>query len=166
MEERRKARIGTVNGLAVLAGGTAIAAVAGGAHSVFATILHALLTLGLAHSLIVEIKRQARRRSAVGWHRHDTVNSVLLAVWAELALAGGLLLDVSRPMRGVSLALAIAYASACAYLVVERRRAIAARTRPTAFVASVAEQNMLATANATTLEIPANAAVREHASHH
>jgi hypothetical protein len=164
VEERRSARIGTVSGLAVLAGGTAVAAVAGGTHSVFATILHALLTLGLGHSLIVEIKRQARRRSPAGWHRHDTINSVLLAVWAEMSLAGGFLLDLSGPLRAVTFALAGAYALACAYFVIERRRAIAARTRAAAFEASVAEQNMLATANATT--ISANAGVREHAEQH
>jgi hypothetical protein len=162
VEERRSARIGTVSGLAVLAGATAVAAVAGGAHSAFATALHALLTLGLSHSLIVEIKRQARRRSTTGWHRHDTINSVLLAVWAETALAGGLLLDVSGALRAVSFALAAAYALACAYFVVERRRAVADHVRSAASVASVAEQNVLATANAT----PANATVREHADQH
>jgi hypothetical protein len=141
VEERRSARVGTVSGLALLAGGTAIAAVAGGAHSAFATALLGVLTMGLGHSLIVEIKRQARRRSAAGWHRYDTVNAVLLGLWAETALAGGLLLDGSGQVRAVGVALALAYALACGYFVVERRRAIADLARSAPFVASVAEQN-------------------------
>ena len=126
MEERRKARIGTVSGLALLAGGTAVAAVAGGAHSVFATILLGLLALGMGHSLLVEIRRQARRRSPGGWAREDTANAVLLACWAEAALI--LTILEARPVRAVGVALATAYAGSCGYFVTERRRTIAAQS--------------------------------------
>ncbi len=162
VEERRSARVGTVSGLALLAGGTAIAAVAGGVHSAFATALLGVLTLGLGHSLIVEIRRQARRRSA-GWHRNDTVNAVLLGLWAETALAGGLLLDGSGQVRVVGVALALAYALACGYFVVERRRAIADLARSAPLVASVAEQNLQARTTSTTDGLPAGVPIREHA---
>src|SRR4051812_32892153 len=82
VEERRGARVGTVSGLALLAGGTAVAGVAGGAHSIFATILLGLLALVMGHALLVEIRRQARRRSP-RWARQDTINAVLLGCWAE-----------------------------------------------------------------------------------
>ena len=123
MEERRIARVGTVSGLALLAGGTAVAAVAGGTHSVFATLLLGLLTLGLGHSLVVEIRRQARRMSP-GWSRHDTVNAVLLGTWAEAALI--MTIIEARPGldRAVGLALALGYAAGCGLFVTERRRAM------------------------------------------
>ena len=126
MEERRSARIGTVSGLALLAGGTAVAAVAGGAHSIFATILLGLLALGMSHSLLVEIRRQARRWSPGGWRRADTVNMALLACWAEAALVLGI---EAGPVavRLVGGALAAGYAASCGYFVTERRRSIAAR---------------------------------------
>src|SRR3982750_2340886 len=89
--ERRAARVGTVSGLALLAGGTAVAAVAGGAHSIFATILLSMLAVGMGHALLTEIQRQARRQSIGGWARQDTVNTVLLASWAGGALIGTLL---------------------------------------------------------------------------
>ena len=126
MEERRNAGIGTVNGLALLAGGTAVAAVADGAHSVFATILLGLLTIGLGHSLLVEIRRQARRQSAGGWARHDTVNAVLLGVWAEIALLTTIIETGTPAVRTISLALSLGYAGCSGYFVTERRRAIAA----------------------------------------
>jgi len=126
VEERRSARIGTVSGLALLAGGTAVAAVAGGAHSIFATILLGLLALGMGHALLVEIRRQARRRIAGGWCRADTVNMVLLACWAEVALV--LTIEAGPiALRLVGVALAGGYTASCGYFVTERRRSIAAR---------------------------------------
>ena len=126
MEERRRARIGTVSGLALLAGGTAVAAVTGGAHSVFATLLLGMLTLGMAHALLDEIRRQARRRSDPGWAVHDTVNTALLATWAVAALSAAGLPVIPAAVRVVSLSLSLGYALCCAYFVVERRRTIAA----------------------------------------
>ena len=126
MEERRKARVGTVSGLALLAGGTAIAAVAGGGHSIFATILLGLLALGMGHSLLVEIRRQARRRTP-GWARQDTVNTALLGCWAEAALIFAVVGAGPAPVRAVEAALALGYVGSCAYFVTERRRAIAAQ---------------------------------------
>jgi hypothetical protein len=131
VEERRSARIGTVSGLALLAGGTAVIAVTEGAHSPFAAVLLGLLTVCLGHSLIVEIRRQAGRRSAGGWARHDTINAVLLGVWAETALIITLVGARPASVRAVGLALALGYAGACGYFVTERRRAVA-RMRPTA----------------------------------
>jgi len=124
VEERRSARVGTVSGLALLAGGTAVAAVAGGAHSVFATVLLGLLTLGLGHALLTEIKRQAGRRGG-GWAVPDSVNTVLLASWAGGALALTLAPVAPVAVRGVAALLAVGYALSCAYFVHERRRAIA-----------------------------------------
>ena len=126
MEERRGARIGTVSGLALLAGGTAVAAVAGGAHSIFATVLLGLLTAGLGHALGVEIQRQARRGSAGGWAREDTINAVLLGSWAEFALITALIFTHSWPVRAVGLGLALTYGGCCAYFVTTRRRTVAA----------------------------------------
>ncbi|NMO56804.1 hypothetical protein HH310_37230 [Actinoplanes sp. TBRC 11911] len=127
MEERRQARIGTVSGLALLAGGTAVAAVAGGAHTIFATLLLGLLTLGLVHALVVEIGRQALRRSAGGWARHDTINAVLLGAWSEIALFMAILGPGSLALRAVGLILSLAYASSCVYFVTKRRRAVASQ---------------------------------------
>jgi hypothetical protein len=139
VEERRGARIGTVSGLALLAGGTAIAAVAGGTHSIFATVLLSMLTVGMAHALIVEIRRQARR-SSPGWATHDTVNTVLLASWAAGALTGTVLAVAPPLVQAVGLILTLGYAVSCAYFVVERRRTLnavveapdSARTAPDA----------------------------------
>ncbi|MGK5679935.1 hypothetical protein [Actinoplanes sp. URMC 104] len=115
--------MGTVSGLALLAGGTAMAASVGGDHrSVSATLLLGTLTLALGHSLLDEIKRQARRAS-MGWTRGDTINAVLLGVWAEAALLLSILVLDSLPTRAVGLALAVAYTACCAYFVTERRRA-------------------------------------------
>jgi hypothetical protein len=127
VEERRQARIGTVSGLALLASGTAVAAVAGGAHTIFATLLLGLLTLGLGHSLVVEIRRQALRHSAGGWARHDTVNAVLLGLWSEIALITAILGPGSATLRALGLFLSLAYASSCAYFVTKRRRAVASQ---------------------------------------
>jgi hypothetical protein len=127
VEERRSAPIGTTSGLALLVGGTAAAAVAGGRHSVFATFLLGLLALVLSHSLYVEIRRQAHRRTPGGWSRHDTVNTILLAIWAETALVATILTgNAAAPVRTVGLALTLAYAASCGYFVTQRRRAIAA----------------------------------------
>jgi hypothetical protein len=125
VEERRSARIGTVSGLALLAGGTAVAAVAGGAHSVFATILLGLLAVGMGHSLLVEIRRQAHRRTS-RWVRADTVNAVLLACWAEAAMILTILEAGPTSVRAVGGVLAAAYTASCVYFVTERRRTIAA----------------------------------------
>jgi hypothetical protein len=123
VEERRAARIGTVSGLALLAGGTAVAAVAGGSHSVFATILLGLLTLGMGHALLDEIQRQARRRVGV-WCAHDTANTVLLGSWSGVALITSVLAITPATVRTVGLALSLGYAMSCAYFVIERRRTI------------------------------------------
>jgi hypothetical protein len=127
VRERRSARVGTVSGLALLAGGTAVAAVAGGAHSVFATILLGLLAIGMGHSLLVEIRRQARRWAPCGWARVDTVNAVLLACWAEAAMILTILEAGPAPVRVVGGVLSAAYAGSCVYFVTERRRTIAGR---------------------------------------
>jgi hypothetical protein len=124
VEERRSARVGTVSGLALLAGGTAVATVAGGAHSVFATILLGMLATGMGHALLDEIRRQARRRSVRGWATQDTVNTALLAGWAAGALIGTVLVVAPPSVRAVGLGLALGYALSCAYFVVERRRTI------------------------------------------
>jgi hypothetical protein len=125
VKERRSARIGTVSGLALLAGGTAVAAVAGGAHSIFATILLGLLAIGMGHSLLVEIRRQAHRHTPGGWGRADTVNAVLLGCWAEAALILTIVDAGTVPVRAVGALLAAGYAGCCVYFVTERRRALA-----------------------------------------
>jgi hypothetical protein len=125
VEERRRARIGTVSGLALLAGGTAVAAVAGGRHSIFATILLGLLAVGMGHALLDEIRRQARRRTAGGWAVQDTVNTALLATWAAGALAASVLIGCPALVRAVGVALSLAYAAIGTYFVRERRRSIA-----------------------------------------
>ncbi len=124
MEERRAGRIGTVSGLALLTGSTAVATVTGGAHSFFATGMLGLLALGMAHALLDEIRRQARRQSARGWSRHDTVNTVLLGIWSAGTLAAALPPGTPGAIRAVGLTLALGYALSCVYFVVERRRAI------------------------------------------
>jgi hypothetical protein len=126
VEERRSARIGTVSGLALLTGGTAIAAVAGGAHSIFATVLLGMLAVGMGHALFEEIRRQARRQSPGGWAARDTINTVLLASWSAVALITTVLAAGPTPVRAVGLSLSLGYATSCGYFVVHRRRAIAA----------------------------------------
>jgi hypothetical protein len=125
VRERRSARIGTVSGLALLVGGTAVAAVAGGAHSIFATLLLGLLAVGMGHALLDEIRRQARRESPGGWANHDTINAALLATWAIGALIATVLAVHPTTVRAVGLTLSLAYAVSCAHFVLERRRAIA-----------------------------------------
>jgi len=127
--ERRSARVGTVSGLALLAGGTAIAAVAGGAHSIFATILLGMLTVGMGHALLEEIRRQARR-SMAGWAARDTINAVLLAAWAAGALITTVLAVTPASVRVVGLGLSLGYALSCAYFVLERRRTLTATPPP------------------------------------
>lgn len=124
MEERRSARVGTVSGLALLAGGTAVAAVAGGTHSVFATVLLGMLAVCMTHALLTEIRRQARRRTLGGWAVQDTINTVLLASWAVGALTATLLPVTPIMVRAVGALLTFGYAVSCAYFVRERRRAI------------------------------------------
>jgi hypothetical protein len=124
VEERRGARTGTVSGLALLAGGTAVAAVAGGAHSVFATVLLGMLATGMGHALLEETRRQARRRSAGGWARQDTVNAALLAAWSAGALTATILAAASPQVRAVGAGLTIGYAAICGHFVVERCRSI------------------------------------------
>ena len=104
-----------------------MAAAGEGTASLAATGLLGLLTVGLGHSLIVEIKRQARRESG-GWSREDTVNTVLLGTWAEGALIAAIQQVGPPAVQAVALALALAYAVCCGYFVTERRRAIAAAT--------------------------------------
>jgi hypothetical protein len=124
VEERRAARIGTLSGLALLAGGTALVAATGGAHSVFAAALLWLLALGMAHALLDEINRQARRRSAGGWARPDTVNAVLLGCWSAAALTVAALVPAPTSVRVVGLVLSAGYALSCGYFVVARRRTV------------------------------------------
>lgn len=123
MKDRRGGHIGTISGLALLTGATGLAAVAGGRHSIFATLLLGLLSLGMAHSLFVEIRRQARRRAA--WTRHDTVNTVVLAAYGEIALLITIVAGNPEPLQAVGPLLSLAYAASCALFVTERRRAIA-----------------------------------------
>ena len=125
MEERRSARIGTVSGLALLAGATAVAATAGGAHSIFATFLLGLLALGMCHSLFVEIRRQARRRIR-RLEPPGHVNAVLLAGWA--GRADGDVLP-GRSAAGGRRRPRLGYATSCGYFVPERRRTIALARR-------------------------------------
>jgi hypothetical protein len=124
VKERRGGHIGTISGLALLTGATALAAVAGGRHSIFATLLLGLLSLGMGHSLFVEIRRQAHRRAS--WSRHDTVNTVILAAYGEAALLITILTGGPEPVRTVGPILSVTYAAACALFVTGRHRAIAA----------------------------------------
>ena len=130
MEERRTARIGTVGGLALLTGGTAVVAAAEAARSVFATLLLGMLTIGMAHALLDEIRRQARRRSTPGWAVSDTVNTALLATWAAGAVGAAALAVVPAAVRVTGLVLALGYALSCASFILERRRTIAAMVPP------------------------------------
>jgi hypothetical protein len=138
VEERRAARIGTVGGLALLVGGTAVAAVAGGAHSIFATILLGMLAVGMGHALVEEIWRQARRGSP-GWAGHDTINTVLLATLSVGTLIGTVLAVHPLSVRIVGLTLSLGYALSCAHFVVERRRTIAQPTEPDQPIAAPAQ---------------------------
>ncbi|MEU4214288.1 hypothetical protein [Actinoplanes sp. NPDC026623] len=117
--------MGTVSGLALLAGGTAVAAVTGG-NTVFSSALLGMLAAGLSHALLTEIRRQARRRSPGGWAVQDTVNAVLLACLAVGALIATVLVMTPSTARAVGLTLTIGYAASSAYFVRERRRAITA----------------------------------------
>ncbi|MEU4621150.1 hypothetical protein AB0G04_14365 [Actinoplanes sp. NPDC023801] len=117
--------MGTISGLALMTGATALVAVSGGHHSVFAVLLLGFLAMVMAHALVVEIQRQARRRSQISWHRTDTVNTVLLACWTLIAAATTTAPFTPPPVRTLGLLLAAGYAAACVYFVVERRRAVA-----------------------------------------
>jgi hypothetical protein len=128
VKERRGGHIGTISGLALLTGATGLSAVAGGRHSVFATVLLGLLSLGMAHSLFVEIRRQASRHAP--WTRHDTINTVLLAAYGEAALLITLIKPNPEPLRAVGPILCLTYALATALFITTRRRALAALPRP------------------------------------
>ncbi|GAA1584543.1 hypothetical protein GCM10009828_005950 [Actinoplanes couchii] len=84
----------------------------------------------MAHALVVEIQRQARRMSQTVWYRTDTANTVLLGCWAILAAAITNVSIVSLQVRALTAILAIGYAAACTYFVVERRRAVAEPFQP------------------------------------
>lgn len=129
ISERRKARVGTVSGLALMTGATAMVAVSGGHHSVFATILLALLALGMAHAFTVEIQRQAHRRTG-SWGRGDLINTVLLASWAVASLTIAALPYPPVSVRVLGLLLTFSYVAAAAYFVAERHHAIATPRRP------------------------------------
>lgn len=131
MEERRAARVGTVGGLALLTGGTAIGSVVG-THSSLTTAALGLLAIGMAHALLDEIRRQAQRASAGGWATEDTVNAVLLSVWSAGALVVTVLTVAPPPVRAVAGALSLGYAVVCGYFVQQRRRAVAERPVPAA----------------------------------
>jgi hypothetical protein len=107
-----------------MTGATALVAVSGGHHSIFAVLLLGLLAMVMAHALVVEIQRQARRRSQVRWYRTDTVNTILLACWTLIAAATSTAPFTPLPVRAVGALLAVGYAGACVYFVVERRRAV------------------------------------------
>ncbi len=124
MEERRKARVGTVGGLALLTGGTAVAAVADDVHSISASVTLGLLAAGMAHALLDEIRRQATRGPAGGWVVQDTVNAGLLGGWAIAALVVTVLHPGSVQLRVVGGALTVGYAAVCTYFVWLRRRAV------------------------------------------
>lgn len=128
--------MGTVSGLALLAGGTAVAAVAGGTHSIFSSLLLGMLAVGMGHALLTEIRRQARRRSVGGWAVQDTVNAVLLASWATGALTATVLAVAPAMVRAVGFLLTLGYAVSCAYFVRERRRAISSPVTDAASVDS------------------------------
>ncbi|GGN25363.1 hypothetical protein GCM10010109_41600 [Actinoplanes campanulatus] len=130
VEDRRKARVGTVSGLALLTGATAFISIAGGHHSLFATLLLGLLAAMMAHALVVEVQRQARRRSQVLWYWTDTVNAVLLAIWALTAVAASCAPFTSLPVRILGGLLAVGYTATCIYFVLERRRAVTAPFLP------------------------------------
>ncbi|MFI5495438.1 hypothetical protein [Actinoplanes sp. NPDC051859] len=138
MRERRSGRIGTVSGLALLVGGTAVAAVAGGTHSIFATIMLGLLAMSLGHALVTEIQRQARRQT-VSWTAADTVNAILLLAWSVVALTGTILANGPLPVRAVGLALSLSYALSAAYFVRDRRRTITRLAAPAVTVPTPAE---------------------------
>ncbi|GAA0563749.1 hypothetical protein GCM10010172_53910 [Paractinoplanes ferrugineus] len=92
-------------------------------------MLLGLLALGVGHSLLVEIRRQAHRQVR-RWARTDTINAVLLGCWAELALIMSILeAGQPTPVRIVNAALAAAYGGSCVYFVHERRRIIRALPR-------------------------------------
>ncbi|SFF67853.1 hypothetical protein SAMN05421541_117152 [Actinoplanes philippinensis] len=113
-----------------MTGATALVAVSGGHHSIFAVLLLGLLALVMAHALVVEIQRQARRRSQVVWYHTDTVNTILLGCWALIAAATTTTPFPALPVRAISALLAAGYTAACFYFVMERRRAVTSPSRP------------------------------------
>lgn len=135
VEERRRTRSGAVGGLALLVGGTAVAAVAGGAHSTSSSVALGILACALTHSLLDEIRRQARRRSP-GWTPHDTVSTLALGAGALVALALTLLDVLPLRVRVVGGGLAVGYAAVCLYYYVLRRRAVHAAPTPAPVVAA------------------------------
>jgi hypothetical protein len=117
-----------VGGLSLLVGGTAVAAVAGGAHSVFSSIALGVLALALAHTLLDEIRRQATRRSSGDWTVHDTVNALLLGFGAVVAFVTTSTGAAPLYIRVVAGVLGIGYAGACCrFTLLRRRTLIAAR---------------------------------------
>jgi hypothetical protein len=138
VKERRKARVGTISGLALLAGATAVAAIGGGRHSAFTTGALGLLAVALGHSLLDEIRRQARRESAGGWAAQDTINTVLLSGWAVAALVLTVAVDVPVRVRAVAATLFLGYALTCVVFVRLRRHTVASLPTPPTPVASAA----------------------------
>ncbi|WP_433792824.1 hypothetical protein [Actinoplanes sp. CA-252034] len=127
-----------------MVGATAVVAVSGGHHSIFAVLLLGLLALVLAHALVVEIQRQARRRSQVVWYRTDTVNTILLACWAFMGSVTAATPFIPLPVRSVSALLAVGYIAACIYFVMERRRAVTSSPPRPAPVSAVDSRDPLA----------------------
>ena len=115
--------MGTVGGLALLAGGTAIGSVSG-THSLLTTAALGLLAVGMGHALLDETRRQAHRGAAGGWARQDTVNAALLGVWSAGALVVTVLPVTPPLVRAVAGALSMGYAVICGYLVRQRRRVV------------------------------------------
>lgn len=130
MKERRKARVGTVSGLALLAGATAVAAVAGVGHTVFSTGALGMLAVALGHSLLDEVSRQARRESADGWAMQDTINTAMLSGWATVALILTVTAALPVRVRAVAAALFLGYALTCLFFVGLRRRTVASVGAP------------------------------------
>jgi hypothetical protein len=121
--------VGTVGGLALLAGGTAIGSVSG-THSLLTTAALGLLAVGMGHALLDETRRQAHRGAAGGWAGQDTVNAVLLSAWATGALVVTVLPATPPLVRAVAGGLSMGYAVVCGYFVRQRRRAVGTRPAP------------------------------------
>ena len=112
-----------------------MAAATGGGHSIFATVTLGLLALGMGHSLLDEIRRQATRGPAGGWATADTANTTLLIGWAVVALAMTVLHSDSLRLGGVGAGLTVGYAAVAASFVRLRRRTVRAGRPGTATAA-------------------------------
>lgn len=121
MTTTQRAKLGPVIGLALLAGGTATAAVSERGHSAVAVFTLFLLAIGVACALVDEVRRQAGR--AGGWHRTDTLGVLLLGGTGVVALAATNLVTVHWPIQALGNLLAIVYVSLSGFYAWRRRRA-------------------------------------------